>query len=85
MPKMNKSNLEQLALMKERIDEYLKKHPTNGGDYKPSFTNFDKTLRDGIVFYSRGWGWRLRKNWQETWQKKYEQEKTLDTTPQKGI
>ena len=23
-----------------------------------------RELREGIVFYSSGWGWRLRKNWE---------------------
>lgn len=70
MAEMKISEIEQLKLMRQRIEEYLKKHPTNGGDYKPSFTNFKKELRQGIVFYSRGWGWRLRKNWDKVWLKK---------------
>jgi hypothetical protein len=24
-----------------------------------------KWLRDGVLFYSRGWGWRVRKDWRE--------------------
>lgn len=71
MAKMKMSDIEQLTLMRQLIDKYLEAHPTNGGDYKPSFTNFDRDLRNGIVFYSRGWGWRVRKNWEETWQSKY--------------
>ncbi len=47
--------------------------------YQPSFTNFDKELRNGIVFYSSGWGWRLRVNWRETWKKKYDDLKTQET------
>ncbi len=24
-----------------------------------------KWLRDGVLFYSKGWGWRVRKGWRE--------------------
>lgn len=72
MAKMKMPDIEQLALIRQRIDEYLAAHPTNSGDYKPSFTNFDRKLRTGIVFYSSGWGWRVRKNWEEVWQSKYD-------------
>ena len=30
-----------------------------------------KPLRDGIVFYSGGWGWRLRKGWRQTFVKRF--------------
>lgn len=66
MAKMKAPLLEQIDMIEERIVEYLKKHPTNSGDYSPSYTNFDKDLRNGIVFYRQGWGWRLRKGWRET-------------------
>lgn len=26
--------------------------------------DIDSRLRDGVIFYSTGWGWRLRKMWQ---------------------
>lgn len=26
--------------------------------------DIDRRLRDGVIFYSTGWGWRLRKEWQ---------------------
>ena len=29
-----------------------------------------KELRAGVVFYWKGWGWRLRKGWQETLERK---------------
>jgi len=25
-----------------------------------------KAVRDGVIFYSSGWGWRLRKDWRAT-------------------
>lgn len=27
--------------------------------------------RKGIIFYSGGWGWRLRKNWRETFGQRF--------------
>jgi hypothetical protein len=73
MAEMKISEIEQLMLMRQRIDEYLEKHPTNGGDYTPSFTNFKKELRQGIVFYRPGWGWRLRKDWEKVFSQKIEE------------
>lgn len=73
MAKLQMPLIEQLELIKKRCEEIEQKYPHRRASYKPSFTNFDKDLRNGIVFYSSGWGWRLRSNWRETWQKKYDE------------
>lgn len=44
--------------------------PQRRASYQVSFKSIDKNLRDDIVFWSSGWGWRLRKNWRENWYKK---------------
>lgn len=33
--------------------------------------NIDKRLRDGIIFYSSGWGWRLRIGWEDVLKARY--------------
>ena len=38
----------------------------NSGVYNHQFTAIPKAIRDDIVFYSSGWGWRLRKDYQRT-------------------
>lgn len=35
--------------------------------------NIDKPLRDGIVFYSSGWGWRLRVGWEDVLKARYDE------------
>jgi hypothetical protein len=30
-----------------------------------------KPYREGIIFYSTGWGWRLRKNWRDTFGQRF--------------
>ena len=59
------SPAESLAELEKQIEWYQKTHPTNGGSYSYSITQVPKPIRDGIFFWSAGWGWRLRKNWQE--------------------
>ena len=66
MSKMNASPLEQLDLIEQHCSEIEEKYPKRRAAYSPSFTNFDKELREGIVFYRSGWGWRLNRNWRET-------------------
>ncbi len=63
--------LEQLARLEKWIEKYLQEHPRNSGEYGfiPERL-IDKPQRDGIVFYSGGWGWRLRKNWKEVLEQK---------------
>ena len=75
MAKMKLSGIEQLELIKVRCEQIEAKYPKHRAAYNPSFANFDKDLRAGIVFYSSGWGWRLRRNWREAWQKKMEEAK----------
>ena len=66
--------LAQLDALKEWCNNYLKNHPTNSGSYSGGLMHIIcKPLRDGIVFYSRGWGWRLRIDWQETLEHKREE------------
>lgn len=72
--------IEQLEKMCERIErEQPKRRCLSSDDFrmaywKGEFTthikNIDKDIRDGVVFYSSGWGWRLRLNWRETLQAK---------------
>jgi len=61
----SKEMLFQLRNLEIWCTEYTKRNPRNYGEYA-GLTDFYKPLRDGIVFYSSGWGWRLRKNWQQT-------------------
>lgn len=63
MAKMNLPALEQLDLIEQRCNEIEEKYPNRRAAYQPSFTNFDSELRQGIVMYRPGWGWRLRKDW----------------------
>lgn len=60
-----KELLFQLRNLEIWCEEYTVRHPRNYGEYV-GLADFYKPLRDGIVFYSSGWGWRLRKNWHET-------------------
>jgi hypothetical protein len=60
----NKELLFQLRNLELWCEGYLARHPRNHGEYA-RLTDFYKPLRDGIVFYSSGWGWRLRKDWRE--------------------
>jgi hypothetical protein len=55
----------QLDGLEAWCKQYLNNYPRNSGEYDTAVTDFYKPLRDGIVFYSNGWGWRLRKNWRE--------------------
>jgi len=50
------------------INQYLEKHPRNDGQYSRQGypTSIPKRLRDGVIFWSTGWGWRLRKDWKKT-------------------
>lgn len=70
---------EQLAELKKACDLILEKSPKRrcldaasfmlafwNGEMTTYIGNIDKSLRDGVVFYSRGWGWRLRKDWKTT-------------------
>ena len=61
---------DQLNILKRWIEKYTAEHPRNEGEYswgmrENNLNAIQKPLRDGIVFYSNGWGWRLRKNWRE--------------------
>ncbi len=58
--------LKQLECLEQWCIEYRQHHPKNYGTYNAgSVRGLYKPLRDGVIFYSRGWGWRLRKRWQE--------------------
>lgn len=59
-----------LKILIEWIVEYNDRHPENHGEYKRYSkygcnlpTTIPIKIRQGIVFYSRGWGWRLRENY----------------------
>ena len=59
--------LEQLAVLETWCNKYKEQHPQNHGTYSASpIRELYKPLRDGVVFYSSGHGWMLRKNWQES-------------------
>lgn len=75
MAKMNLPPYDQLIQIEMRCNELERKQPKRRADYQPSFTNFDSELRQGIVMYRSGWGWRLRKNWREVLAQKMEQHK----------
>lgn len=65
------TDIEQLNELKRACEEYLAAYPTNRGAYPAyssnlaHFRNIRKDLRDGVVFYSGGWGWRLRREWRK--------------------
>lgn len=52
----------QIKRLKKWVEKYLKEHGSNSGEYSHIGGLVDKPLRDGIIFYSTGWGWRMRKN-----------------------
>ena len=66
--------LEELKKLCEYIEEAEPKRKALSNDalargarqgrflYMPM--DIKKPLRDGVVFYSTGWGWRLRKYWE---------------------
>jgi len=69
-----KTDAEWLNALEQAISQYLEQNPTNGGAYGDRWL-FDpvampKHLRDGIIFYSTGWGWRLRNGWQDVLRKR---------------
>lgn len=55
---------ESLAELERLLAKYTKGNPTNGGVYWYAITKIPRPVRKGIFFYSRGWGWRLHKDWQ---------------------
>ena len=58
--------LHQLNRLEKWCIAYREENPRNHGTYRGGVCRDTyKPLRDGIVFYSSGWGWRLRKNWQQ--------------------
>jgi hypothetical protein len=62
----NEILLQQLNRLEKWCIAYLEQNPRNHGTYSGGVCRDTyKPLRDGIVFYSSGWGWRLRKNWQQ--------------------
>jgi len=73
MAKMNLPELEQIDLIEQRCNEIEEKYPHRRAAYQPSFANFDSELRQGIVMYRPGWGWRLRIGWRETLEEKRRQ------------
>lgn len=53
--------------------EHLETLPNKCSYTKPPSPFYEnKTLRDGILFYSAGWGWRLRKEWRPAIKERYE-------------
>lgn len=62
----NEILLQQLNRLEQWCISYREENPRNNGTYRGGVCRDTyKPLRDGIVFYSSGWGWRLRKNWQQ--------------------
>ena len=62
----NEILLQQLNRLEQWCNSYHEENPRNNGTYRGGVCRDTyKPLRDGIVFYSSGWGWRLRKNWQQ--------------------
>ena len=66
------SDVKELGRLRLMIMGYLSEHPNNGGCYKMEFDfgGIKKEFRDGIVFYSSGWGWRLRGDWEKVFQER---------------
>jgi len=61
----------QLQLLIEWVMHYREQHPRNHGTYTDTGQKYiDTDIRNGIIFYSNGWGWRLRKNWFEELEKR---------------
>lgn len=61
------ARVKEIAVLEALVTYYLNQCPTNSGlyvkgDFDPN--KITKSMRDGVFFYSTGWGWRLRKNWQ---------------------
>ena len=57
------------------INEYQKFNPRNRGSYRTTGhmpTIVPIHLRKGIIFYSDGRGWRLRKEWQSVLRQRME-------------
>jgi hypothetical protein len=62
----NEELLHQLNVLQNWCGSYLDECPRNQGSYRGGvLRGIYKPLRDGIVFYSSGWGWRLRKDWRQ--------------------
>jgi hypothetical protein len=58
--------LKQLEILEKWCLEFDAKQPENYGSYDNIGHIVDKTIRDGIIFWNTGRGWRLRKN-PKTW------------------
>lgn len=72
--------LRQLGILEDWIKDYKFEYPRNSGSYYGSAIRFlHKSIRDGIVFYSGGWGWRLHTEYaQEIERKRHEYQSEIN-------
>ncbi len=67
--------LEFMAMLINWINEYREAYPRNTGSYRTAGrmpTIVPIHLRRGIIFYSDGRGWQLRKGWQDVLRQRME-------------
>lgn len=58
--------LHQWKLLAKWCAAYIEEDPRNWGTYRGGqLREIYKPLRDGVVFYSSGHGWRLRSDWEQ--------------------
>ncbi len=68
-----KTDIQWMKIFLDWVERYRHYHPTNSGQYRDYSQNLHDFLpnvvpmkiRKDIVYYSRGHGWRLHKNWKE--------------------